>query len=39
VLGSIVLGIWWQLTLPTFTLLLALFFRHTDRVGATQAVE
>jgi hypothetical protein len=39
VLGSIALGIWWQLTLPTFTLLLALFFRRTARAGATQAVE
>jgi hypothetical protein len=37
VLGSIALGIWWQLTLPTFTLLLALLFRRADRAGAIQA--
>ena len=30
VLGNIALGIWWQLTLPTFTLLLALLFRRKD---------
>jgi hypothetical protein len=28
VLGNIALGIWWQFTLPTFTLLLALLFRR-----------
>jgi hypothetical protein len=33
VLGSIALGIWWQLTLPTFTLLLGLLFRRADRAA------
>jgi hypothetical protein len=31
VLGNIALGIWWQLTLPTFALLLALLFWRADR--------
>jgi hypothetical protein len=32
-LGSIALGIWWQFTLPTFTLLLALLFRRASQVA------
>jgi hypothetical protein len=37
VLGNIALGIWRQLTLRTFALLLALLFRRTDRVVSIQA--
>jgi hypothetical protein len=37
VLGNIALGIWWQLTLPTFALLLALLFRRANPIVPLQA--